>query len=279
MRTANSSRKQLKRIRVNNMKRILGILLLAFCASAHASIDGYDGNGLSFPDEKSPAGLPEAIPCTLKKAYTGQTILNCTWLANARAIPIWDANRRMDINYNNQVSGMCQRGKCRVNGVIVGQYNGDIPFLLSLWYQIGVSTDGKPVAYHRDATRGVSYAEAGSILWQFYQDAGIPDNELVSTFDKRYEGGWAAWNAAKGSVKKTSLLPANTVQSYPVVKSAWCNPRADDDCYIDNKKVLIADLGKYLPSVSESNIDQLGGYCETILCFDESDQPLGYLLQ
>lgn len=267
------------------MKRILGILLLAFCANATASIDSYEGNGLSFPDEKSPAGLPEAIPCTMKKIYTGQTILNCTWLANARAIPIWDANRRVDINYNNQVSGMCQRGKCRVSGVIVGQYPGDVPFLLSLWYQIGMSTDGKPVAYHRDSTRQVSYVEAGSLLWQFYLDSGIPDDQLVSTFDKRYEGGWSAWCSPRinddcfKDFKKASLRSPSVTHDYPPIKSAWCNPRADDDCYIDNKKVLIADLGKYLPSVSESNVDQLGGHCETILCFDESDQPLGYLLQ
>lgn len=261
------------------MKRILGILLWAFCANATASIDFYEGNGLSFPDEKSPAGLPEAIPCTMKKAYTGQTILNCTWLANARAIPIWDANRRVDINYNNQVSGLCQRGKCRVSGVIVGQYKEDIPFLLSLWYQIGMSTDGKPVAYHRDSTRAVSYAEAGSLLWQFYLDSGIPDSEMVSTFDKRYEGGWAAWNQQKSGVAAKASYQTTTVRSYPPVKTAWCNPLKDDDCYIDNKKVLIAELGKYLPSVSESNVDQLGGYCETILCFDEGDQPLGYLLQ
>lgn len=53
----------------------------------------------------------------------------------------------------------------------------------------------------------------------------------------------------------------------------------DDDCYINSKKVPIAKLGKYLPSVSESNVDQLGGYCETILCFDKDDQAMGYLLQ
>jgi hypothetical protein len=67
--------------------------------------------------------------------------------------------------------------------------------------------------------------------------------------------------------------------SYPDVKSAWCNPRADDDCYINGKKVPIAQLGKYLPSVTESNVDQLGGGCETILCFDKDDKPLGYLSQ
>lgn len=53
----------------------------------------------------------------------------------------------------------------------------------------------------------------------------------------------------------------------------------DDDCYINEKRVPIAELGKWLPDISESNADQLGGHCETILCFDKDDQPMGYLLQ
>ena len=262
------------------MKRILSMLLLAFCAHATASVDYYEGNGLFFPDETSLKGLPEAIPCNMKKIYTGQTILNCTWLANARAIPIWDANRRVDINYNNQISGMCQRGKCRVSNAMVGEWSQDIPFLISIWYRIGSSTDGKPVAYRNDVSRQVSYAEAGSQLMQLYLDAGVPDNELVSTFDKRYEGGYAAWQAQKGNAQAKVQSPSSSAQSkWPDVKTAWCNPRMDDDCYINSKKVPIAELGKYLPSVSESNVDQLGGYCETILCFDKDDQPIGYLLQ
>ncbi|MFL3919642.1 hypothetical protein LER23_33705, partial [Pseudomonas aeruginosa] len=66
---------------------------------------------------------------------------------------------------------------------------------------------------------------------------------------------------------------------WPEINSAWCNPRMDDDCYINEKKVPVAELGKWLPAVSQSNIDQIGGYCETILCFDKDDQPAGYLLQ
>ena len=52
-----------------------------------------------------------------------------------------------------------------------------------------------------------------------------------------------------------------------------------DDCYINEKRVPIAELGKYPPAISESNADQLNGHCETILCFDKDDQPMGYLLQ
>ena len=262
------------------MKRILSILLLAFCAHASASVDYYEGNGLFFPDETSLKGLPEAIPCNMKKIYTGQTILNCTWLANARYVLLWDSQRQQDVRYNNQISGMCQRGKCRVSNAMVGEWNQDIPFLISMWYRIGTSTDGKPVAYRTDASREVSYAEAGSLLMKFYLDAGVPDNELVSTFDKRYIGGWAAWNQEKnGTASTTTNTPAAPQSEWPEVKTAWCNPQADDDCYINNKKVPIAELGKWLPDISESNADQLGGHCETILCFDKDDQPMGYLAQ
>lgn len=82
-----------------------------------------------------------------------------------------------------------------------------------------------------------------------------------------------------GTLLLAVCASAAVAQSYPDVKTAWCNPRMDDDCYINGKKVPIAKLGKYLPAVSESNVDQLGGGCETILCFDKDDKPLGYLLQ
>ncbi|HBP1225532.1 hypothetical protein EGJ65_00825 [Pseudomonas aeruginosa] len=262
------------------MKRILSILLLAFCAHANAVIDHYAWNNIAFPDETSTNGLPEAIPCIKKKAFDGQPLIKCTWLETSREVLIWDTQRQQDLRYVNQVSGTCLRGRCRTNTTIVGEWKQDVFFSLSIWYRIGVSTDGKPVAYRVDTSRQVSYAEAGSLLYQFYLDIGVPDNQLVPTFDGRYEGGYAAWQAQKGSAPASTLQSPTSAQSeWPDVKSAWCNPRMDDDCYINNQKVPVAELGKWLPSVSESNVDQLGGYCETILCFDSKDQPLGYLLQ
>ena len=261
------------------MKRILGIMLLALCANASAAVD-YTWTSLAFPDETTTSGLPEAIPCIYKKASNGQPMLKCTWLEMTRNVLIFDAQRRQDVRYINQVSGQCLRGKCRISNAMVGEWKQDVLFNLSIWYRIGTSTDGKPVAYRVDTSRQVSYADAGSILYQFYLDIGVPDNQLAATFDKRYEGGYAAWQAQKGNAQTGAQPPSTSAQSeWPEVKTAWCNPRMDDDCYINSKKVPIAKLGKYLPSVSESNVDQLGGYCETILCFDKDDQPIGYLLQ
>ena len=263
------------------MKRILSILLLAFYANANAAIDHYAWNNIAYPDETSTNGLPEAIPCINKKAFNGQPLIKCTWLENAREVLIWNAQRQQDVRYVNQVSGTCLRGKCRTNATIVGDWNQDVFFTLSIWYRIGVSTDGKPVAYRVDTSHQVSYAEAGSLLHQFYLDIGVPDNQLLPTFDGRYEGGYAAWQAQKGRAQASTQqsLATSAQLVWPDVKSAWCNPQADDDCYINEKKVPIADLGKWLPAVAESNIDQIGGFCETILCFDKDNQPVGYLLQ
>ncbi|BAT67280.1 hypothetical protein [Pseudomonas aeruginosa] len=99
-----------------------------------------------------------------------------------------------------------------------------------------------------------------------------------------YIGGFEQYsadlNASQNQVAKGDAPGAPSAQSeWPEINSAWCNPRMDDDCYINEKKVPVAELGKWLPAVSQSNIDQIGGYCETILCFDKDDQPAGYLLQ
>ena len=262
------------------MKRTLSILLLTFCAGANAAVD-YTWTSLAFPDETSTSVLPEAIPCITKTAPDGKPLLRCTWMEMSRDVLIWDAQRQQDVRYRNQVSGTCLRGKCRTSNAIVGEWNQDGFFLLSIWYRIGISTDGKPVAYRIDTSRQVSYAEAGALLYQFYLDIGVPDNHLVPTFDGRYEGGYAAWQAQKGGAQATASQPSGTSDQseWPEVKSAWCNPRMDDECYINNQRVPVADLGKWLPAVAESNIDQIGGYCETILCFDKDNQPAGYLLQ
>lgn len=183
------------------MKRILSILLLIFCANANAVVDHYAWGAIAFPDETSTNGLPEAIPCITKKAFNGQPMLKCTWLETARDVLIWDAQRQQNVRYVNQVSGQCLRGKCRISNAMMGEWNQDVLFTLSIWYRIGTSTDGKPVAYRIDTSRQVSYAEAGSILYQFYLDIGVPDEQLVTTLDGRYEGGYAAWQAQKGVPK------------------------------------------------------------------------------
>lgn len=267
------------------MKRILSILLLSFCANALAAVD-YTWTSLAFPDETSTKGLPAVIPCVTKTAQDGKPLLVCTWMETSREVLIWDAQRQQDVRYVNQVGGTCLRGKCRTSNAIVGQWNQDGYFRLSIWYQIGVSTDGLPVAYRIDTNKQVSYLDAGISLLQFYLDIGVPDDQIRPTFENRYQGGYQGFRDAGGYLSSdpldlppTNVTASATQSEWPEVKTAWCNPRMDDDCYINGKKVPIAELGKWLPDVAESNIDQIGGYCETILCFDKDNQPIGYLLQ
>ncbi len=259
------------------MKIILSVLLLIASVEVHASsyrpiLDNYITPSISYPSETSTQGLPEAIPCTTRTDNFNNTILKCTWLELSREVAIWDDKRKMDVRYLNQNVGTCLRGKCRSQSTVVGEYDQDVKFRLSIWYVIGTSTDGKPVAYRHGATRMVSYKEAGQMLHQFYLDIGVPDRLIEATLDGRYDGGYAALVSNVAPVKQEV-----TQGEWPEIKEAWCNPRMDDECYIDGERVPMHELNKYLPEVSQSNIDQIGGYCEGVICFDADNVPVGVM--
>ncbi|WP_262501962.1 hypothetical protein [Pseudomonas fragi] len=85
-------------------------------------------------------------------------------------------------------------------------------------------------------------------------------------------------NETSGSVdsepqveKPPMIKPTKTIE----VKAAWCNPRADDDCTINGKKVPKAELKQYLPTVYELEVLNAGGHCEYPICYDENDKPVG----
>lgn len=259
------------------MKTILAALCLITATVVNAApykpaLDNYSNQNISFPTERSMQGLPEAIPCTTRVDNFNNTILKCTWLETSREVLIWDDQRKIDVSYLNQNAGTCLRGKCRSQGTVVGDYDQDVKFRLSIWYVIGVSTDGKPVAYRHDATRMVSYKEAGQMLHQFYLDIGTPDRLIEGTIDGRYDGGYEAL-MSNATPAKQELSQGE----WPEVNSAWCNPRMDDDCYINGESVPMHELNKFLPEVSQSNIDQIGGYCEGVICFDADNVPAGVM--
>lgn len=60
-----------------------------------------------------------------------------------------------------------------------------------------------------------------------------------------------------------------------VVKEAHCEPQMDDACTVNDKKVPIADLPKYLPVVNADQVSAKGGYCEYPICYDVNDNPIG----
>ncbi|MDD0996643.1 hypothetical protein M5G20_12255 [Pseudomonas sp. TNT2022 ID1044] len=272
------------------MQKIISVIVLLITSM---TANAYQGLGLYFPSEQTMEGLPQAIPCGVKEFINGMDknySLQCVWYYQPRDVKIWDEKRQQDVIYSNQFSGRCIKENCRDGGGnIVGHWSADIPYRLSLWYYIDQSTDGKPVAYRLDSgpAKGqdrLSYVEAGKLLHSFYEEAGAPESTIQNLFGEYYVGGYKQYltdlNNGQHLQSKSNVQKTVTAKSeWPDVKSAWCNPRADDDCYINNKKVPIAELGKWLPDISESNADQLGGRCETILCFDKDDQLMGYLLQ
>lgn len=58
-------------------------------------------------------------------------------------------------------------------------------------------------------------------------------------------------------------------------KEDWCNPRADDECTINDKKAPRAELKQYLPAVYELEALNSGGHCEYPICYDKNDKPVG----
>ena len=73
-------------------------------------------------------------------------------------------------------------------------------------------------------------------------------------------------------IEKTPMTkPIQTID----VKEAWCNPRADDECTINGKKVLKEELKQYLPAVYELEVLNAGGHCEYPICYDKNDKPIG----
>ncbi|CAI8814554.1 hypothetical protein EMIT0P265_290006 [Pseudomonas zeae] len=85
--------------------------------------------------------------------------------------------------------------------------------------------------------------------------------------------------AASGSSVDDTPQAENTLMTKPtktiVVKEAWCNPRADDECTINGKKVPKAGLKQYLPTIYKLEVLNAGGYCEYPICYDKNDKPVG----
>lgn len=61
----------------------------------------------------------------------------------------------------------------------------------------------------------------------------------------------------------------NALPSY----EGWCNPRLDDDCYLNNKKIPKADLVKYLPVLDCDNDSRID-LTEPVLCFDKKGKAV-----
>ncbi|WP_152972280.1 hypothetical protein [Pseudomonas aeruginosa] len=267
------------------MKKLLFVTLLSVLfglpAQSTYAVSYSDGQ---FPDELSSNGLPDALPCIMTEPNYGMRlpagetkILRCTWISHYREIVTWDQQQGRQVRYPNQHRGICRKGVCHVNGVQQGNLPNDLTFVASLWYYIGLSTDGKPVAYKYNTgptvgQPGVSYAQAGQALVNFWEMAGIGQADIENSLGSHYLGGWKQFQAdIGGNQPPTSSAPANLGE----IKEAWCNPRMDDDCSINGEQIPMADLGKYLPSVDPAQIEAADGICEYPICYDKDGKPIG----
>lgn len=257
--------------------KLLILTLISLITSSAFAVDNYATNGAIFPDEKTANGLPYAIPCT-NNDYGNFNSITCTWLEWPRDIVAYDQTQGRNVIYSNHLKGRCINGRCLLSdgSAQLGNWDRDTAFTISLWYYIGESSDGKPVAYRNDGGpyinggKSVSYVEAGQMLWQFYKDAGVSQKLFDNTFKIRYDGGIEKFRLDQAKVSGTT----SKTNSSKVIQAS-CNPQMDGDCKINNKKVAKADLGNFLPTVKENEVEKAGGYCEYPICYDSSDKPVG----
>lgn len=256
-------------------------LALTVAINAQAEVDyGYMYPPM-LPNEQTMNDLPYAIPCAEAKNQYGAKFYRCTWYSIPRNITQWNAQQQRNVTFSNHVSGKCVRGTCRAsNGSgIYGMYGQDLSFSLSIYYYIYESEDGYPIAYRMDGGpnkkgKEVTYSQARATLQDFLLDHGVSNASVKDSI--------AAYsldaNETSGSVdsepqveKPPMTKPTKTIE----VKKAWCNPRADDDCTINGKKVSKAELKQYLPTVYELEVLNAGGHCQYPICYDKNDNPIG----
>jgi hypothetical protein len=259
-----------------------GCLALALSLNAHAEVDyGYMYPPMR-PNEQNMNDLPYAIPCAEAKNQYGTKFYRCTWYSIPRNISQWNAEQQRNVTFSNHISGKCVRGTCRAsNGSgIYGMYGQDLSFSLSIYYYIYESEDGYPIAYRMDGGpnkkgKEVTYAQSRKILQDFLLDHGISKTSAKDAI--------AAYSLDANATSDSSVDDAPQVEKTPMtkptksieVKEAWCNPRADDECTINDKKVPKAELKQYLPAVYELEVLNSGGHCEYPICYDKNDKPVG----
>ena len=257
-------------------------LALTVAINAQAEVDyGYMYPPM-LPNEQTMNDLPYAIPCAEAKNQYGAKFYRCTWYSIPRNITQWNAQQQRNVTFSNHVSGKCVRGTCRAsNGSgIYGMYGQDLSFSLSIYYYIYESEDGYPIAYRMDGGpnkkgKEVTYSQARATLQDFLLDHSISKTSVKDSI--------SAYSLDSNATSSSSVEDAPIVEKMLMtkptktieIKEAWCNPRADDECTINDKKVPKADLKQYLPAVYELEVLNAGGHCEYPICYDKNDKPIG----
>lgn len=202
--------------------KVFAIFVFFFMAfNTQAEIHSYTGDNAQFPSESTPEGLPESFPCVRTMSSQGANLLFCAWHLFPRDISIYSQEDQTHYTISNQFNGICRNNKCRANSYPVGNWPEDINIVISIWYTVGMSSDGKPVAYRNDVMQQVSYAQAGKNLVQFYSDSGISDEAIKGEMSRHYTGGYLEFE--KDSV---ALRILEETKDYE-----WCPDKDYDNCY------------------------------------------------
>ncbi len=195
---------------------------------------------------------------------------------------MWDAQQQRNITFSNQISGACKHGTCRAsNGSgVYGMYGQDLSFTLSIYYYIYESEDGYPIAYRMDGGphkkgKEVTYSQARTTLQEFLLDHGISHATAADAIAAYRLDANTDFTSSDDVSPQLDEKPMSKPTKHVEVKDAWCNPRADDDCTVNGRKVEKAKLQDYLPKVYELEILNAGGYCEYPICYDKNDKPVG----
>ncbi|MCU9530456.1 hypothetical protein [Pseudomonas mosselii] len=261
------------------MKQLIAMTLFVFSGMLHAMNLSYDMPSYSFPNELSKQGLPIAFPCRTSGQGANYAV-SCVWMAEVRTLR-WIDNQGRNMQMQNHLIGKCDNGVCQAEGQQLGHLQGNIPwFKISPWYYVDSSIDGQPVAYLWDTGPGfggerISYVEAGDLLMDFYTSSGMKPNYAKAEFNAHYTGGYDKYIADREA--KYPATEPETVSDTPVseVTEAWCNPQMDDECFVNSRRVPMADLGKYLPKVDFDDVMSNGGSCDMKICYSSQGKPIG----
>ncbi|EPL60205.1 hypothetical protein B382_22430 [Stutzerimonas stutzeri B1SMN1] len=256
------------------MKSSLALMLLIISSVVQAMDNTYGIPNGQFPDELSKQGLPVAFPC-----YENNGTLVCVWMLADRKLEWVDENgiRRWAMN---RAIGNCVRGTCQSNGKQLGFYNGEATrFVISTWYYVDTSTEGQPVAYLWDTGPGfggdrIAYPESAEMLYDFYIRSNLTESRALKMTGGHYNGGLEQYKLDSQKHHGAEETPS-VKDNFSEIKEAWCNPRMDDECFVNGQKVTKNEIKRLLPKVDFDEVMSNGGVCEFPICYDYTGKPIG----
>lgn len=258
------------------MKELFTTALLGFIATVFATAS-YAFNP---PSQSSMEGQPLYYPCSIKMTpldKPGEGHISCQWIGERQIELYSEESRQLYKTFNHVIFNCSNRGFCVGTGLNqgyeVGSYHAGDRGSINVWFYLDQSVEGKPMAYRWDQgpkanKPRVEYVEAGKYIHEYFLNYGANDAWIKHRMDLIYDTGLDGFlSDISGS--------APVSQTIGEVESAWCNPRMDDDCYINDIQVPMEQLKNYLKVLDVEAVEAAGGYCEYPVCYDVNDKVIG----